>query len=290
MPVTELDDRRLARRAGGAGVAVLLAALVAVPTLLPDRPPGPAVAPVATGPPPGGVLDRVVPWKGARLIGGPGRLTVTVDGGGSASGPSDPCWEGYQAEARSEPDRVVVTVRRFRSRAALAKGHACAAIGQAWNVTVQLPGDVAGRPVVDGATGKARPVLTELLAPLWLPRGWGQLSETAEDGERRVTYGPRPGASRGEPAAGEERLDQVTVAEIPPRLLADWNRWPDTPVVGHPDVRGVRAEVDADRRDGNLNVRWREGDRGYVVTGHVRGGADPRGAEAVVLAIARSLR
>lgn len=287
--------RRLARRAGGAGaVAALLAALVAVPTLLPDRPPGPAAEPVGTGPPPGAVLDRVVPWKGARLIGGPGRLTVTVDGGGSASSPSDPCWEGYQAEARTEPDRVVVTVRRFRSGAALAEGHGCASIGRSWNVTVQLPGDLGGRPVVDGATGKAKPVQTNLLAPLWLPRGWRQLTETAEDGERTVTYGPRPGAPgrepSGKPPAGEELLDQVEVVEIPPRLLAEWNRWPDTPVVGHTDVRGVRAEMDADPRDANLNVRWREGDRGYVVTGRVRHGTDPRRVEAVVVAIARGLR
>jgi hypothetical protein len=130
---------------------------------------------------------------------------------------------------------------------------------------------------------------------LWLPRGWGQLGETADDGERTVTYGPRPRGAGGEPSspkptAGEALLDQVTVAEIPPRLLAGWNRWPDTPVVGHADVRGVRAEIDADPRDANLNVRWREGDRGYVVTGQVRHGTDPGRVGSVVVAIARGLR
>ena len=288
--------RRLARRTGGAvAVAVLLAALVAVPLLLPDRPAGPATPPSVIGPP-GSIPDGVVPWKGARVLGGPRQLTVTVDGGGGAPSPSDPCWEGYRPEARSEPDRMVVTVHRFRSGATPAEGHGCAAIGRSWNITVSLPDDLGGRPVVDGATGQAKPVQTNLLTTtLWLPRGWGKLGETAGDGERMVTYGPVPRGAGGEPSArkpalGEELLEQVTVAEIPPRLLADWNRWPDTPVVGHTDVRGVRAELDADPRDTNLNVRWREGDRGYVVTGQVRHGTDPRRVGSLVVAIARGLR
>jgi hypothetical protein len=295
--------RRLARRAAGTGaVAALLAAVVAVPAFLPDRPGRPAAAPtVATGPLPDGVPDQVVPWEGARPGGQPRQLTVTViAGGGADSTPSDPCWEGYQPEARSEADRVVVTVRRFRSRAATG-ATACTSEGLLWNVTVPLPDDLGGRPLVDGATGQARPVTTDLLTPLWLPEGWKLVHETGGDGpgERwRRTYGPaaaRPPDATGTPAPGkqppgEELLIEVSVVEIEPRLLAGWNRWPDTPRLGPTDVRGVRAEVDADPRDRNLNVRWREGDRGYVVTGQVREGADPRHAESAVVNLARSLR
>jgi hypothetical protein len=287
--------RRLARRAAGTGaVAALLAAVVAVPAFLPDRPAGPAGPTVATGPPPGGVPDRVVPWKGARLGDRPARLTVTVDGGGGGADPADPCWEGYQPEVRAGPDRVVVTVRRFRSGVPLAEGHGCVAIGRSWNVAVPLPGDLGARELVDGATGKVMPVVGDLLAPLWLPRGWGLVQETAGESERwRRVYGPGPGRRPTDPGAGqqpgEELLRELTVVEVPPRLLADWNRWPDTPRLGPTDVRGGPAEVDADPRDRNLNVRWREGDRGYVVTGQV-GRGDPRQAAGAVVTFARSLR
>ena len=288
--------RRLVRRAAGTGaVAAMLAAVVAVPAFLPDRPAGPADPALATGPPPGGVPDRVVPWDGARLGDRPGRLTVTVDGGGGGADPSDPCWEGYQPEVSSAPDRVVVTVRRFRSGVSLAEGQGCAAIGMSWNVAVPLPEDLGDRELVDGATGKVMPVVGDLLAPRWLPGGWGLVQETAGESERwRRVYGPRQGGQPNDPgggaAPGEELLTEVTVVEIPPRLLADWNRWPDTPRLDPTDVRGVRAEVDADPRDRNLNVRWREGDRGYVVTGQVRDGADLLRAGAPVVNLARSLR
>jgi hypothetical protein len=293
--------RRLVRRTAGAGaVAALLAAVVVVASLLPDRVPRPAAPTVATGPALDGVPDGVVPWSGARVTGDPRELVVTVQaGGGARSRPSDPCWEGYQPEARSEADRMVVTVRRFRSRATLAEGHGCAAVGVLWNVTVPLPDDLRGRRLEDGATGERRPLVQRLLAPRWLPDGWALLLETAGDGERwRREYGPvgarptpddaqaRPSRVKVPPGPAE----QVTVVEIPPRLLGAWNRWPDTPVVGHTQVRGSRAEIDADPRDRNVNVRWREGDVAYVVTGHARQGAKLRHVQEVVVQIAQSLR
>jgi hypothetical protein len=290
--------RRLARRAAGAAVvAALLVGVVLVPTVLPDQARRPATPSVVTGPPVDGIPDGVVPWSGARGGEKPRQLTVTVQaGGGAASQPSDPCWEGYQPEARSEPDRVVVTVRRFRSRVPLAEGHGCADFGLMWNVTVDLPDDLRGRQVVDGATGRSEEVVTGLLAPLWLPRGWGLLHETGGDGARwQREYGPKPGPtpsdSRG-PRHPEllEPADQVTVVEVPPRLLPTWNRWPDNPVVAHPVVRGFRAEVDWSEADRVVNLRWREGDRAYVVSGQARNGAQLRGVQELVVAIAGGLR
>jgi len=294
--------RRLVRRTAGAGaVATLLAGVVLVPSLLPDRTPRPPAPTVATGPPVDGVPDGVVPWSGARVTGNLRELAVTVQaGGGAKSKPSDPCWEGYQPEARSEPDRMVVTVRRFRSRVELAEGHGCAAIGLLWNLIVPLPDDLHGRPLEDGATGERRPLVRRLLTPQWLPQGWALRFETAGDGERwRRGYGPvgarpTPNDTRA-PQIKQTKLppgpaEQATVVEIPPRLLRDWNRWPDTPVVGHTSVRGVRAEIDADPRDRNVNVRWREGDVAYVVTGHARPGAELRHVQEVVVQIAQSLR
>ena len=161
--------RRMARRAAGGGlIAVLLAGVVLARVVLPDA--TPAAAPVATGPAVGGLPEGVVPWSGGREGDGPQELSVTVLAGGGMGGrPSDPCWEGNQSEARSEPDRVVVTVHRFRSRVPLAKDHAGARIGRTWNVVVPLPDELRGRPVVDGATGQPKPVAEGPLISDWLP-------------------------------------------------------------------------------------------------------------------------
>jgi hypothetical protein len=278
---------------------VLLAAVVVVAALLPNRVPRPA-APAATGPAPGGVPDGVVPWSDAHLSGNPGELVVTVWATvGARSRPSDPCWEGYQPQARAEPDRMVVTIRRFRPRAAFPEGHACPAVGLLWNLTVPLPDDLRGQPLVDGATGQRQPLVERLLAPGWLPDNWVlQTMMRAGEGERwrrvywqvgavRRSNDPRPWRRVELPLGPAER---VTVVAIPTRLLGSWNRRPDTPVVGHTQVRGRRAEIDADPRDRNVNVRWREGEVAYVVTGHARQGATMRQVQEVVVRIAQSLR
>jgi hypothetical protein len=285
--------RRLARRTAGVGaVAVLLAAVVVAAPLLPERGPRPAAPPVATGPAPGGVPDGVVPWSDARPSGNPGALVVTVQAGvGARSRPSNPCWEGYQPEARAEADRMVVTVRRFRSRATLPQGHGCAAVGTLWNVTVSLPEDLRGRPLVDGATGQRRPLVEGLLVPEWLPEGWQGFKAGRERGGRwRRSYGwaasPKAGAVTLPP------VNSVDVAAISPRILGGYYRLADTPVVGYTQVRGHRAEIDAvsRNRSRHVNVRWREGEVGYVVTGDVRLGATIRQAQEVVVRIAQSLR
>jgi hypothetical protein len=286
--------RRLARRTAGVGaVAVLLAAVVIV-SLLPDRGPRPAAPPVATGPTAAGVPDGVVAWSDARPSGNPGELVVTVQAGvGARSHPSDPCWEGYQPEARAEAGRMVVTIQRFRSRATLPQGQGCAAVGVLWNVTVSLPEDLRGRPLVDGATGQRRPLVKGLLVPGWLPEGWQGFKTGRERGGRwRRSYGwaasPKAGAVTLPPVNG------VEVAAISPKILWGYYRLPDTPVVGYTQVRGHRAEIDAVSRNRNrdryVNVRWREGEVGYVVTGDVRWGATLRQAQEVVVRIAQSLR
>jgi hypothetical protein len=283
--------RRLARRTAGVGaVAVLLAGVVVVASLLPEREPRPA----ATGPTAAGVPNGVVSWSDARVSANPAELVVTVQAGvGARSRPSDPCWEGYQPQARAEADRMVVTIRRFRSRATLPAGQGCAAVGVLWNVTVSLPEDLRGRPLVDGATGQRRPLVEGLLVPGWLPDGWQGFKTGHERGGRwRRSYGwaasPKAGAVTLPP------LNWVDVAAISPKILSGYYRLSDTPVVGYTQVRGHRAEIDAvsqnRNRDRYVNVRWREGEVGYVVTGSVLRGATLRQAQEVVVRIAQSLR
>ena len=289
--------RRLARGTAGVGaVAALLAAVVVVAALLPDRLPRPAA--VATGPAPGGVPDGAVPWFEAHLSGNPGELVVSVTAPVAArSRPSDPCWEGYQPQARAEADRMVVTVRRFRPRAPVPEGHLCTTVGLLRNVTVRLPEDLRGRPLVDGATGQRRPLVEGLLTPGWLPDNWmPQKMYPAGKGDRwRRVYSQVGGVQAGH---GPWRIvelppgpaERVTVVAIPPRLLGSWNRWPDTPVAGHTQVRGRRAEIDADPWRRIVSVRWREGEVAYVVTGRARQDATLRQVQELVVRIAQSLR
>jgi hypothetical protein len=290
--------RRLARGTAGVGaVAVLLAAVVVVAALLPQWVPRPA-APAATGPAPGGVPAGVAPWFDAHPSGNPGELVVSVVAPvGARSQPSDPCWEGYQPQARAEPDRMVVTIQRLRPRAPVPEGHLCTTVGLLRNVTVHLPEDLRGRPLVDGATGQRRPLVERLLTPGWLPDNWMPLrmypSGKGDVWRRQYHQAGGVRAGRGPwrtvelPPGPAER---VTVVAIPPRLLGSWNRRPDTPVVGQVRVRGRRAEIDADPRQRTVNVRWREGAVAYVVTGHGRQDAKLRQVQELVVRIAQSLR
>jgi hypothetical protein len=167
-----------------------------------------------------------------------------------------------------------------------------------WNVTVPLPDDLRGRRLEDGATGERRPLVERLPAPRWLPDGWALLFETAGDGaaggvsmglwgasdtQRRASPADQGQVAAGAGRAGDGGGDP---AEAPGGL---------EPLAGHPGGRphggaGSRAEVDADPRDRNVNVRWREGDVADVVTGHARQGAKLRHVQEVVVRIAQSLR
>jgi hypothetical protein len=185
----------------------------------------------------------------------------------------------------------VVTIRRFRSRATLPAGQGCAAVGVLWNVTVSLPEDLRGRSLVDGATGQRRPLVEGLLVPGGCRRaGRGGKTGRERGGRWRRSYGwaasPKAGSVTLPP------LNWVDVAPVSPRILWGYNRLADTPVVGYTQVRGYRAEIDADPRNQSrqVNVRWREGEVGYVVTGDILRGATLRQAQEVVVRIAQSLR
>jgi hypothetical protein len=166
-----------------------------------------------------------------------------------------------------------------------------AAVGVLCNVTVSLPEDLRGRSLVDGATGQRRPLVEGLLVPGWLPEGWqGGKTGRERGGRWRRSYGwaasPKAGSVTLPP------LNWVDVAPVSPRILWGYNRLADTPVVGYTQVRGYRAEIDADPRNQSrqVNVRWREGEVGYVVTGDILRGATLRQAQEVVVRIAQSLR
>ena len=150
---------------------------------------------------------------------------------------------------------------------------------------------LSGEPEVDAILGLVR------RPPGWLPDNWGLLAMyPSGKGERwRRQYHQTGGVRAGHgpwriPELPPGPAERVTVVAIPPRLLGSWNHRPDTPVVGHAQVRGRRAEVDADPRQRTVNVRWREGEVGYVVTGSVLDGATLRQAQEVVVRIAQSLR
>ena len=70
----------------------------------------------------------------------------------------------------------------------------------------------------------------------------------------------------------------MEVAKISPKILWGYNRLADTPVIGYTQVRGHRAEIDSDPRNRlrQVNVRWREGDMAYVVTGDTWQAGTPR--------------
>jgi hypothetical protein len=51
-----------------------------------------------------------------RLDADPRRVVVGWTGANPDADPSDPCWVGYAPEVSAEPDRVVVTIRTYRSR------------------------------------------------------------------------------------------------------------------------------------------------------------------------------
>jgi hypothetical protein len=196
----------------------------------------------------------------------------------------------------------VVTIRRFRSRVPLANNHDCAAVGRIWNVTVPLPDELGGRPVIDGATGQPKPVAEGPLVADWLPYGWIQHTEPRGSGAVwQREYGPPP---LGRPTPSDARgpritkdgllllgpADHVTVAAVPRGLLEMWNRQPGSRVVARVLVRGVWATVDWNNADRLVTLRWLEGDRAYVVAGHAKDGAELRNVQALVIKLARGLR
>jgi hypothetical protein len=244
-----------------AAVAVLGLAACAAP----DRPGPPAVAATSTTAP-DGVRDRTVAWEAGRLDADPERLVVSWTGVDPAADPSDPCWVGYAPEVRSEPGRVVVALRGYRSRARLAPRQFCPDMGFVRSLAVELPEALAGRPVADGHDGRRHRLAPVPLAPSWLPPGWKLVLEYGVEfaggpvWER--SYGP--GGDSGGLAPGGVPVSEVRVSDGPPAIGRPQTA-PGSRVVARPAVRGVPATVERTDAGQAMAVRWHEGRRGLAV-------------------------
>jgi hypothetical protein len=236
------------RRGGLVAVTRLLAALCLAGCAAPDRPgPPPATAPATTAP--DGIRDRTVAWDAGRLDADPRRVVVSWTGANPDADPSDPCWVGYAPEVSAEPDRVVVTIRTYRSRVPLGPQQSCTDLGFIRTLAVPLHNELAGRAVVGGHSDRRRRLAPVPLEPRWLPPGWRLVDELGQDGA-----GAAPGG------AGVSR---VTVTDGPVAVGGAGS--PDGRVVARPAVRGGTAAVVLSPGGQDMAVRWREGRRGLAV-------------------------
>ena len=196
-------------------LAAALAALCLAGCATPDRPGPPATAPATTAP--DGIRDRTVAWEGGRLDADPRRVVVTWTGASPGADPSDPCWVGYAPEVSAEPDRVVVTIRSYRSRVPLGPQQFCTDMGFIRTLAVPLHNELAGRTVVDGHSGRRHRLAPVPLEPRWLPPGWRLVDELGQTGPAgglwQRGYGPGPDAAGG--GAGGVGVSRVTVTDGP---------------------------------------------------------------------------
>jgi hypothetical protein len=90
-----------------------------------------------------------VPWDAGRLDADPRRVVVSWTGANPDADPSDPCWVGYAPEVSAEPDRVVVTIRTYRSRVPLGPQQSCTDLGfiRTLAVAATVPTAPSGRAV-----------------------------------------------------------------------------------------------------------------------------------------------
>jgi hypothetical protein len=282
------------------GVRWLLAAALAVLGLAAcataDRPGPPAVAATTTtAAGPDGIRDRTIAWSAGRLDADPRRVVVSFTGRDPAADPADPCWEGYAPEVSSEPDRVVVRVRAYRSRTPLGPRQACADMGFVRTLAVPLHNPLAGRAVLDGHDGRRHRLAPVPLAPRRLPDGWRLVQESGQPGpggrdawER--TYGPGPDVGG---TAGGVGVSQVTVTDGAAAVGQAGRGWPDDRVVARPVVRGRTAAVERSDADQAMAVRWREGRRGLAVSAAFPTTPSDREVAALqdlLVRVARSLR
>jgi hypothetical protein len=186
-------------------------------------------------------------WDGARLVrGDPDRLTLYFVGAPPGP-PDDPCARAYAATADPTAATVTVTLRELPGPTPPPE-HGCTAIGHGRTVTIDLPEPLRDRPLVDGATGRQRPVLDAalLLTPSWLPPGYRLVSERLESGVDIRQWAP-------------DRPDQRLLIE---QGDADHLSRPgvDPIVLARPQVRGRPATVWKTRGfDDLVCVSWAEG-------------------------------
>jgi hypothetical protein len=246
-------------------LAAVLAAAGLAACAAPDRPgPPPAAAPTTTAP--DGVRDVTVPWDAGRRDADPRRLVISWTGRDPAADPSDPCWAGYVPEVSAEPDRVVVRLRSYRSRAPLGPQQFCTDMGFVRTMAVPLHDELGRRTVVDGHSGRPRRLAPVPLQPSWLPDGWRLVLELGQPWAGGPTwdrtYGPGPDADGGAGGAG---VTEVTVADGAASVGRPALDMPGDRVVARPAVRGHRAAVELSRSDQLMAVSWREGRRGLAV-------------------------
>ena len=246
-------------------LAAALAALCLAGCATPDRPGPPATAPATTAP--DGIRDRTVAWEAGRLDADPRRVVVTWTGASPDADPSDPCWVGYAPEVSAEPDRVVVTIRSYRSRVPLGPQQFCTDMGFIRTLAVPLHNELAGRTVVDGHSGRRHRLAPVPLEPRWLPPGWRLVDELGQTGPAgglwQRGYGPGPDVAGG--GAGGVGVSRVTVTDGPGEVGGAGDGSPGDRVVARPAVRGGTAAVVLSQGDQDMAVRWREGRRGLAV-------------------------
>ena len=94
-------------------------------------------------------------WERARAV-GPQQLVVSFVGPPPMKGPYDPCGVEYTARVSESGERVVITVHGRGYQPPFPA--ACTAIAAFREVPVALQSPLAGRTLIDGATGEARPL------------------------------------------------------------------------------------------------------------------------------------
>ena len=187
-----------------------------------------------------------VPIEGLRTE-GDRSLVLAFLGRSPRLDPSHPCWESYRPEVAESDILLVVTIRTITSQAPGPESFDCTLEGHPTVLVVELPRPLAGRRVVDGATGRERQPFdgSTLLHLRALPPGWALLQEGPgfDDGERSRswvrTWGPPLEPGPADECANAVRVDLVQGPhDMAPEPLA-----PGAATAEPVDVRGTRGLV-----------------------------------------------
>jgi hypothetical protein len=215
------------------------------------------------------------PWTAARLDGSGQQLVVYFTGGGPPDAPISPCSPRYQGRAAVTGTTMTVTVDAL-ARAPLPSQVICGAVGYERSVAVGLPEPLGGRSVVDGATGKVRPVVdgSALRQPSSLPAGYRFARDRIEFDADRVAFYEREWVK----AARSEEV--LLVDQGGPALD---RRFDGRVVLATASIHGAAATAwKAKGFDDVVCVSWVEGTTGLRVCN--------RGSPAAPLPVAELLR
>jgi hypothetical protein len=213
------------------------------------------------------------------------KLVLGFTGGSPTLDPSDPCWQGYRAEATETDDRVTVSIRVLRSSTPFPPNYACTLEAYARTTEVTLKRPLGTRVLVDGSTGaEQRPFDgTTLLRPRTLPAGW----DLRRDGPPVAvpgalswsrTWGPPP-----EPPRNGTCAETVTPVTLTQSMDAPSGLQRVEPVT----VRGVAGTVERDTLQ--IRVRWEERGQFMLLDGAPPCVTTPAATLPFLLDFARSL-